>query len=86
MRAHGDSEKATWGHRIARYAKDVTGLIKALRLERVAVLGWSRGAAILGRIAGPGSITPSGSKRKVTRPVPSVPYPSAVIQRKSAVE
>ena len=30
MRAHGDSEKVAWGHRIARYAKDVKDLIEAL--------------------------------------------------------
>jgi pimeloyl-ACP methyl ester carboxylesterase len=47
MRAHGDSEKAAWGHRIARYAKDVKDLIEALRLEHVTALGWSMGAAIL---------------------------------------
>jgi len=46
MRAHGDSAKVPWGHRIARYAKDVKDLIEALRLEHVTVLGWSMGAAI----------------------------------------
>jgi non-heme chloroperoxidase len=46
MRAHGDSAKVAWGHRIARYAKDVKDLIEALRLEHVTVLGWSMGAAI----------------------------------------
>jgi non-heme chloroperoxidase len=46
MRAHGDSGKVAWGHRIARYAKDVKDLLEALRLEHVAVLGWSMGAAI----------------------------------------
>ena len=45
-RAHGDSEKVPWGHRIARYAKDVKDLIEALRLEHVAVIGWSMGASI----------------------------------------
>jgi non-heme chloroperoxidase len=47
MRAHGDSEKVSWGHRIARYAKDVKDLIEALRLEQVTALGWSMGASIL---------------------------------------
>jgi non-heme chloroperoxidase len=47
MRAHGDSEKVAWGHRIARYAKDVLDIIEALRLEQVTVLGWSMGAGIL---------------------------------------
>ena len=46
MRAHGDSAHVAWGHRIARYAKDVKDLIEALRLEHVMVLGWSMGAAI----------------------------------------
>jgi len=46
MRAHGDSAKVAWGHRIARYAKDVKELIEALGLEHVTVLGWSMGAAI----------------------------------------
>ena len=39
MRAHGDSEKVAWGHRIARYAEDVKDLLEALRLEHVTVLG-----------------------------------------------
>ena len=47
MRAHGDSEKATWGHRISRYAKDVKDLLEALHLEHVTLLGWSMGAAII---------------------------------------
>lgn len=47
MRGHGDSEKVAWGHRIARYARDVKDLIEALRLEHVTVLGWSMGASIL---------------------------------------
>jgi pimeloyl-ACP methyl ester carboxylesterase len=47
MRAHGDSEKVEWGHRIARYAKDVKDLIETLHLENVTVLGWSMGAAII---------------------------------------
>jgi pimeloyl-ACP methyl ester carboxylesterase len=28
MRAHGDSAKVAWGHRIARYAKDVKDLMR----------------------------------------------------------
>lgn len=46
LRAHGDSEKVAWGHRIARYAKDVKDLIEALRLEQVTAVGWSMGASI----------------------------------------
>jgi pimeloyl-ACP methyl ester carboxylesterase len=47
MRAHGDSEKVMWGHRISRYAKDVKDLIEALELEGVVLLGWSMGASII---------------------------------------
>ena len=46
MRAHGDSEKVTWGHRIARYAKDVRDVIEALNLKDVILLGFSMGAAV----------------------------------------
>lgn len=46
LRAHGDSEKVLWGHRIARYAKDIKDLIEALQLEQVTLLGWSMGAAV----------------------------------------
>jgi pimeloyl-ACP methyl ester carboxylesterase len=45
-RAHGESEKVLWGHRISRYAKDIKDLIEALNLENVTLLGWSMGAAI----------------------------------------
>ncbi len=45
-RAHGDSEKVAWGHRISRYAKDIKDLIEALGLEKVTLLGWSMGAAV----------------------------------------
>jgi non-heme chloroperoxidase len=47
MRAHGDSEKVLWGHRISRYAKDVHDLIEALELEKVTLLGWSMGASVI---------------------------------------
>lgn len=47
MRAHGDSEKVMWGHRISRYAKDVKDTIEALGLEGVTLLGWSMGASII---------------------------------------
>lgn len=46
-RAHGESEKVLWGHRISRYAKDVKDLIEALGLEKVTLLGWSMGASIV---------------------------------------
>jgi pimeloyl-ACP methyl ester carboxylesterase len=47
MRAHGDSQKVTYGHRISRYAKDVKDLIEGLGLEGVTLLGWSMGAAVI---------------------------------------
>ncbi len=47
LRGHGDSEKVLWGHRIARYAKDLKELLESLRLEGVTALGWSMGAAII---------------------------------------
>ena len=47
MRAHGDSQKIAWGHRISRYAKDVEELIEALGLENVVLLGWSMGASVV---------------------------------------
>lgn len=47
MRAHGDSEKVLYGHRISRYAKDLKELIEALGLEGVTLLGWSMGAAVI---------------------------------------
>jgi pimeloyl-ACP methyl ester carboxylesterase len=46
MRAHGDSEKSAWGHRISRYAKDVRDLVETLQLENVTLLGWSMGSAV----------------------------------------
>jgi non-heme chloroperoxidase len=45
-RAHGDSKDVDWGHRIARYAKDVKDLLETLDLHDVTLLGWSMGAAI----------------------------------------
>ena len=45
-RAHGDSQKADWGHRISRYAKDIRDLIVSLGLEEVTLLGWSMGASV----------------------------------------
>ena len=47
LRAHGDSEKVLWGHRIARYAKDIHDLIENLNLEKVILVGWSMGAAVI---------------------------------------
>lgn len=46
LRAHGDSENVDYGHRIARYAKDIKDLIEAIGLEEVTLLGWSMGASI----------------------------------------
>ncbi len=47
LRGHGKSDKPGWGYRISRMAKDVKDLIEALRLEKVNLLGWSMGAAII---------------------------------------
>ena len=47
MRAHGDSEKVLYGHRISRYAKDLKDFIETLGLEDVTLLGWSMGAAVI---------------------------------------
>lgn len=47
LRAHGDSEKVAWGHRISRYARDVRDLITALKLDGVTAIGWSMGASIV---------------------------------------
>jgi non-heme chloroperoxidase len=46
FRGHGESEKVGFGHRIARYAKDIRDLITKLNLEDVTLLGWSMGAAV----------------------------------------
>lgn len=47
LRGHYESEKVTYGHRISRYAADLRDLIQALKLEEVAVLGWSMGGSII---------------------------------------
>lgn len=47
MRGHGDSENATYGHRIARLAKDVRDTLDRLELEEVTLLGHSMGCSII---------------------------------------
>jgi pimeloyl-ACP methyl ester carboxylesterase len=47
LRAHGDSQKVLWGHRISRYAKDIHDLVERLELEGVVLVGWSMGAAVI---------------------------------------
>ena len=42
-RGCGRSDKPAWGHRTARYAKDVRDIIEALDLQDVALVGWSIG-------------------------------------------
>ena len=43
-RGCGRSDKPAWGHRTARYAKDVYDIIETLRLHDVTLVGWSIGA------------------------------------------
>ena len=43
-RGCGRSDKPLWGHRTARYAKDVFDIIEALGLFDVTLVGWSVGA------------------------------------------
>ena len=42
-RGCGRSDKPAWGHRTARYAKDVRDIIEALDLHDVTLVGWSIG-------------------------------------------
>ncbi len=43
-RGCGRSDKPDWGHRTARYAKDVRDIIETLGLHDVTLVGWSIGA------------------------------------------
>lgn len=43
FRGCGRSEKATWGHSIARYAMDANNVMHALGLHDVTLVGWSLG-------------------------------------------
>ena len=43
-RGCGRSDKPEWGHRTARYAKDVYDIIETLDLDDVTLVGWSIGA------------------------------------------
>ena len=45
-RGCGRSDKPDWGHRTARYAKDVRDIIETLGLHDVTLAGWSIGARI----------------------------------------
>lgn len=47
FRAHGESQKIEYGHRVSRYARDLDELIDFLGLDRVVLLGWSMGAAVI---------------------------------------
>lgn len=44
MRAYGESEKVSHGHRMARHARDIHDVVLALDLEDVTGVGWSSGA------------------------------------------
>lgn len=43
-RGCGRSDRSEWGHRTARYAKDVRDIIETLGLHDVTLVGWSIGA------------------------------------------
>ena len=43
-RGCGRSDKPSWGHRTARYAKDVRDIIETLELHDVTLVGWSIGS------------------------------------------
>jgi len=47
FRGHGESEKVSFGYRIARLSKDLQELIGALQLEKPHLLGHSMGCAII---------------------------------------
>jgi non-heme chloroperoxidase len=47
FRSHGDSPRVEGGHTVAQYARDVRGLIEALDLHDVILLGWSMGAMVV---------------------------------------
>ena len=47
LRGHGESEKVSFGYRIARLSKDLQELIGALQLEKPHLLGHSMGCAII---------------------------------------
>jgi non-heme chloroperoxidase len=46
QRGQGDSDKPSYGYRIARLAKDLDELIEALGLAEVTLMGWSMGCAV----------------------------------------
>ncbi|MET0520451.1 MAG: alpha/beta hydrolase [Jiangellaceae bacterium] len=46
QRGHGESEKVSYGYRIARLAKDLDELITALDLTEVTLMGWSLGCTV----------------------------------------
>jgi non-heme chloroperoxidase len=47
MRGHGESDKPAFGYKISRLAKDVHGLIQALDLDEVNILGHSMGSSVI---------------------------------------
>jgi non-heme chloroperoxidase len=47
FRSHGDSPRVEGGHTVAQYARDVRGLIEALGLHDVTLLGWSMGSLVV---------------------------------------
>ncbi|MEH2027060.1 alpha/beta fold hydrolase [Nostoc sp.] len=47
LRGHGESEKVSFGYRIARLSKDIHELIVALQLEKPHLLGHSMGCSLI---------------------------------------
>ena len=47
FRGHGESAGVDHGHTVPQYARDLHGLIDALALGRVSLLGWSMGAFVI---------------------------------------
>jgi pimeloyl-ACP methyl ester carboxylesterase len=51
LRGHGLSDKPAHGYELARHVEDVRGLLRALRLQRPVLLGFSMGGAIAAAVA-----------------------------------
>lgn len=47
LRGIGTSPRVAHGHRVARYAADISELIESLELRQVVVVGWSLGVSIV---------------------------------------
>lgn len=47
LRGHGRSPAVDGGHTVAGYARDLDALLRALRIERCALVGWSMGSLVI---------------------------------------